>query len=81
MKKTSVASTRGAAARGVQGRPQPFLPLSIPEWGRLMWRLVWSVPQTARHILRWSPWRRWHQATAPYDHYRRRQALLEAVAA
>jgi hypothetical protein len=81
VKKTSVAPTRDEAASGVQGRPRPVLPLSIPEWRRLLWRLVLSVPQTARHRLRWSQGRRWHQATAHYDHYRRRQALREAVAA
>ena len=55
--------------------------MSIPELRRLLWRLVLAVPQTARHILRWSHWRRWHQTIAQYYHYRRRQALVGAVAA
>jgi hypothetical protein len=55
--------------------------VSIPELRRLLWRLVLAVPQTARHILSWSQWRRWHQTIAQYYHYRRRQALVGAVAA
>jgi len=47
----------------------------------LLWRLVLAVPQSARHILRWSQWRRWPQTIAQDYHYRRRQALVGAVAA
>jgi hypothetical protein len=39
------------------------------------------VPQTARHILGWSSWRRWHQTVATYDHDKRREALVGALAA
>ena len=38
------------------------------------------MPQTARHILGWSSWRRWHQTVATYDHDNRREALVEALA-
>jgi hypothetical protein len=55
--------------------------VSIPEVRRLLWRLVLAVPQTARPILSWSQWRRWHQTIAQYYHYRRRLALVGAVAA
>ena len=40
-----------------------------------------AVIDTARHILAWSQGRRWHQSVAQYDHYRRREALAEALAA
>jgi hypothetical protein len=40
-----------------------------------------AVPQTARHILGWSYWRRWHQTVATYYHYKRREALVGALAA
>ena len=78
--KTAVPA-RGQPADGVHGRARPSLPLSLPAWRRWRWRLVLAVPQTARHILRWSHWRRWHQTTAQYYPYRRRQALVGPVAA
>jgi hypothetical protein len=53
----------------------------VPETRRLLWRLVLAVQQTARHILAWSHWRRWHQAVAKYYHYRRRQAVTRTSAA
>ncbi len=37
--------------------------------------------QTVQHICAWSRWRRWHQTVAGYYHYKRRQALAEALAA
>ena len=76
------AASPGAEHPGrVQGAAGPRLPLSVPELRRLLWRLVLAVPQTVRHILAWSQWRRWHQAVAQYDPYQCRQALVEAVAA
>jgi hypothetical protein len=48
---------------------------------RRLWRVVLAVPQTTRHILAWSQWRRWHQTIAQYDHYKRREALAVALAA
>jgi Putative transposase of IS4/5 family (DUF4096) len=35
--------------------------------------LVLAVERGAAAIVRWSTWRRWHQAWARYHHYRRRQ--------
>jgi transposase len=32
-----------------------------------------SIERSAAAILRWSSWRRWHQAWARYYHYRRRE--------
>jgi len=40
------------------------------ELRRLLWRLVLVVPQTVRHILAWSQWRRRHQSVAQYYHYK-----------
>jgi hypothetical protein len=68
-------------AGGVQGQAWPGLPLSVPELRRLLWRLVLAVPQTVRHILAWSQWRRQHQTTAQYYHYKRREARVGAMAA
>jgi hypothetical protein len=42
---------------------------------------VLAVPQTARHILAWSQWRRRHQTIAQYDHDKRREALVGTIAA
>ena len=39
------------------------------------------MEHTTRHLLTWSPWRRWHPTVAPYDHEKRREALTEAFAA
>jgi hypothetical protein len=81
VKKKSAALPRGQPAGGVQGQAWPRLPLSVPELRRLLWRLVLAVPQTVRHILAWSQWRRRHQRVAQYDHYKRRELLVGAVAA
>ena len=55
--------------------------MSVPEIRRLLWRLVLAVPQTIRDILAWPQWRRWHQTVAKYYHYKRREAVADAVAA
>ena len=57
------------------------MPLSVPELRRLLWRVGLAVQQTAHHILAWSHWRRGHQASAQYDHYKRRGAVVEALVA
>jgi hypothetical protein len=48
---------------------------------RLLWRLILAVQQTARHLLAWSHWRRWHQGLARNYHYKRRGALAKVLAA
>jgi transposase len=48
--------------------------LSCAEIRQLFWQLVLAVERSAAAILRWSCWRRWHQAWARYYHYRRRQS-------
>jgi hypothetical protein len=55
--------------------------VSVPELRRLLWRLVLVVPHTVRHMLAWSQWRRQHQCVAQYYHYKRREALVGAMAA
>jgi hypothetical protein len=50
--------------------------LSVPEVRRLLWRLVWVVVQPAEQVLRWSRWRRRHQAVAKAAHYKKRSARL-----
>ena len=80
-KKKSATSPGGEPADGVQGPVRPGLPLSVCELRRLLWRLVLAVPQTVRHILTWSQWRRWHQTVAHSYHDQRREALAGALAA
>ena len=46
--------------------------LSCPEIRRLFWQLVLVVERSAEAIVRWSWWRRWHQAWARYYQYRGR---------
>jgi hypothetical protein len=53
----------------------------VPELRRLLWRMVLAVQQTAQHIVAWSRWRRWHQRSAKYYHYKNRGALADLVAA
>jgi len=53
--------------------------LTTPEVRRLLTRLALVVPHAADHILRWSDWRRRHQATAKTCHYTRRLALLQQL--
>jgi hypothetical protein len=55
--------------------------VSVPELRRLLWRFVLVMPPTVRHMLAWSPWRRQHQSVAQYYHYKRREALVGAMAA
>lgn len=83
-----LACTRAEAAATPAGRPDRphedasaappgLLPLTIPEVRRLLWRVAWSAapPEPA---LRWSRWRRKHQARAKRCHYQRRQHQLAA---
>lgn len=38
-----------------------------------------AVEQCVEQVLRWSWWRRWHQATARFYHYRRRAKRTEPL--
>ena len=53
-----------------------LIPLTVPEVRRLLYRLIWRHHPTDESVLRWSRWRRRHQATAQRCHYRRRLKLL-----
>jgi len=53
-----------------------LLPLSVPEVRGLIWELVWREPPSLWQILKWSWWRRRHQARAKRCHYKRRLAIL-----
>ena len=62
---------------GVQSSPRTPVRLGCAEIRRLFWQLVLVVERSARTILGWSSWRRWHQAWARYYHYRRRDGAGE----
>jgi SRSO17 transposase len=48
------------------------IPLTLPEIRRLLTALVLTTRRSITDILRWSDWRRRHQATARRCHYQRR---------
>ncbi|MFI6393778.1 hypothetical protein [Nonomuraea sp. NPDC050540] len=48
------------------------IPLTLPEIRRLPAALVLSRKRSITDVLRWSHWRRRHQATARHSHYQRR---------
>lgn len=56
----------------LQSPPWAPVGLSCAEIRHLVWQLVLAVERTAKAVLKWSAWRRWHQAWARYHHYRRR---------
>ena len=43
---------------------EKLIPLTVPEVRRLLYRLIWRHQPTDESVLRWSRWRRRHQATA-----------------
>ncbi|MBW4464096.1 MAG: hypothetical protein KME07_01480 [Pegethrix bostrychoides GSE-TBD4-15B] len=48
-----------------------IVPLSIAELQRWVWRLLFSVAWSLEDVLHWSLWRRAHQATARFFHYKK----------
>jgi hypothetical protein len=48
--------------------------MTLAEVQRLMIRLATSKPPESGHCLRWSQWRRRHQAHARHCHYQRQSA-------
>lgn len=52
-----------------------FIALTVPETRRLLNLLVLATTPDIQHCLRWSSWRRRHQATARASHYKRRHQL------
>jgi hypothetical protein len=62
----------------VKHTPDPaLLPLTVPEVRRLLWRLALGRRARADHVLRWSRWRRRHQARAKQCHWRKRLARAQ----
>ena len=53
-----------------------LLPLTIPEVRRLLFVRDWQPPPAAEHVLRWSTWRRRHQAYAKLAHIKRHQRRM-----
>jgi SRSO17 transposase len=55
------------------GRPATgdLIPLTLAEIQRLFTRLTSAIPRSTAEILRWSQWRRRHQARARTSHYQR----------
>jgi ABC-type spermidine/putrescine transport system permease subunit I len=51
---------------------QTMITLTVPEIRRLLATIVLSPIRPIKEILRWSHWRRRHQATARRCHYQRR---------
>ena len=55
--------------------PLPALveaPLTVPEVRHLLAHLIWPLACSAKLVLAWSSWRRWHRGQASYYHTKRR---------
>lgn len=63
-----------ADERAQEPAPDDLIPLSCNEIQHLFTTLVAQTVPTVIHRLRWSEWRRRHQARARTCHYRRRTA-------
>src|SRR5262245_11517668 len=73
-----VARTTKEETGGVT-QPAQLLPLAVPEVRHLIWWLVWRKVPTPEQIVRWSRWRRTHQAHAKRAHYKRTTAQHEQL--
>ena len=71
-----VGTRRSGRKWGCPSLDEKLIPLTVPEVRRLLYRLIWRHQPTDESVLRWSRWRRRHQATARRCHYRRRLKLL-----
>jgi len=47
-------------------------PLTVPEVRHLLAHLIWPLACSAKLVLAWSSWRRWHRGQASYYHTKRR---------
>lgn len=56
-------------------RDDELIPLTVNEVRHLFAKIVLTPIRSVGHWLRWSAWRRRHQARAKASHYRRRQAI------
>jgi hypothetical protein len=65
-----------SAMTATEPAPQPgLIPLTRNEIRRLFTATVATIRATAHH-LRWSTWRRTHQARARTSHYQRQRATI-----
>jgi hypothetical protein len=69
-------SITAAAERTRSPSPTGLIPLTRNEIRHLFISLLIRPIRDAGHLLRWSRWRRRHQATAQASHYRRQAAQL-----
>lgn len=70
------APSKGQNEAETLGLTEELLPLTVPEVRHLIWKLVWQKRSNTAEILKWSRWRRKHQARAKRSHYKRRLALV-----
>ncbi|TMR01829.1 IS701 family transposase [Nonomuraea turkmeniaca] len=70
----ALALLAAIAAAQPPGTNDDRIPLTLPEIRRLLAALILGTTHTITDILRWSDWRRRHQATARHCHYQRRSA-------
>ncbi|TCJ13009.1 hypothetical protein E0L93_15385, partial [Rubrobacter taiwanensis] len=62
---------------GLQEKARALIQLTVSEVRKLVCRLVlFRRPPPREEVLRWSVWRRQHQAVARRCHYKRRGVLL-----
>jgi SRSO17 transposase len=70
---TEQADLRSDAQASTQPVTLLVLPLTVPEVGHLLGRLIWPTPRQLHRALAWSHWRRCHQSRARYFHTKRRR--------
>src|SRR5215468_8085342 len=58
---------------------EELIPLTVPEVRRLIWWLVWREMPAPEQVVKWSRWRRKHQARAKRAHYKRTAAQQEEL--
>ncbi|KAB8182656.1 hypothetical protein FH608_050115 [Nonomuraea phyllanthi] len=68
----ALALLAAIAAAQPTSTPDDRIPLTLPEIRRLLATLALTTAHTVTAIMRWSDWRRRHQARARHCHYQRR---------
>ena len=71
----SVMCTQNQTSAPNASSPLPALveaPLTVPEVRHLLAHLIWPLACSAKLVLAWSSWRRWHRSLACYYHTKRR---------
>jgi SRSO17 transposase len=71
---TVICAKERLSSSGEESNPTPHfpIPLTVPEVRRLLGRLLFPLPRSARDVLAWSWWRRCQQARASASHAQRR---------